>query len=320
VQSDPLALPTETTKKAEELSKIFVHKLGCNRESEKEEDVCLRNVTAEAIMEAQLSTSFPTQPGDILHKFMPWTPVITADQLPRSPFQAAEQHKLAPVPIMVGSVANESLQFIWEASPKPMTKFDYDVYIEAIFGPRNAEKVFHLYGPPPKDMQHEKDVRRFLSVLGTDYIFTCPIQKWAGLASKKNEVYVYYYNHIGSYNDYLQGKWIPECKGANVCHGVDLPMLFDSVYLVPEEDHPWPTFAEQILSNQMQTVFANFAKSGNPNSPRPIPDLGNKPVKFPRFSKNHNVLFPFPMNGSGPLVKHRHKYCEVFDKIGYHIN
>jgi len=319
IMSDPVALPTETTSKMHELSKIFVGKVGCTSKIEEEEDECLRSLPADQILEAQKRTQFPTEPGMMLHKFMPWTPVIDGAELPLSPMQAAEQKKLAPVPIMIGTVRNESVQYIWEAAKKPLSQGEYEIFIEAIFGPFKAHKVFKLYGPPDEDQVKKGDVREFLAGLGTDYVFTCSVRHFALKASETNDVYLYHFDHLLSFNEFLQKDYLPECVPF-VCHGSDLPILFNTVYLSKEKGHPNETFEEDVLSSQMEAVWSNFAYSGSPNEPNELPRQMNKPAMIiPKFSSDamKHVSFNIPSEIGENLRAH---YCDVFDEIGYEVN
>ena len=221
MHSDPLALPTEHESKLKIISDEVVKQLGCNTlKNENDELQCLQSANAEQVLLAQRKSSFPVTRG-VLHAFMPWTPVVTNDEeLPFSPMEAARRGKLPKrVSIMTGTVANESVQFIWKASPKPLSYDAFVLYIESIFGIIDAGKLFNRFGKPPQQQIENGDVRYFLSELGTDYIFTCPNKRFGEDASHSNpNAYRYYFNHLLSYNEYFQGKWHPECRGW-ICHG-----------------------------------------------------------------------------------------------------
>ncbi|GBG33071.1 Acetylcholinesterase 1 [Hondaea fermentalgiana] len=321
--SDPIALPTETTAKSEQLSKRFVNAVGCGHIDEVREEACLRNLTTETILTVQEKTAFPTFPGMMLHKFMPWTPVVDGTELPFSPMEAAARGKLASVPMLIGSVANESVAYIWDVSPDPMPKLKYELFIEAIFGPLDAHRVFHQYGPPDQAMTREGDVRKFLTQIATDYIFTCSIRAFAKHAAQTNPVFVYYYNHLPSFNHFMQDGLSPGCEH-EICHGCDLAMLFNTMYLARNESHqpaPGPTPAELILSSQMQTVWTNFARTGNPNSPRKLPRQSDSPeaLFFPKFNVSRQGMLTMQVS-SHPQYDFREVVCDMFDKIGYEVN
>ena len=79
--------------------------------------------------------------------------------------------------------------------------------------------------PPPANQTRHRDVRYFLSILGTDYIFTCPTAMAAAGIAARSPTYVYLFDHLNSYNKYMQHDWIPECDDF-ICHGSELPALF----------------------------------------------------------------------------------------------
>ena len=225
MHSDPLALPTEHESKLKIISDEVVKKLGCDKfHQENDELQCLQSVSADQVLLAQRKSSFPVTRG-VLHAFMPWTPVVTRDdELPMSPLEAARTGRLPKgVSIMTGTVANESVQFIWKASPKPLPYDEFVLYIESIFGIVDAGKLFKMYGKPPKEQIDNGDVRDFMSDVGTDYIFTCPNKRFGKDASRVNpDTYLYYFNHLLSYNEFFQGEWHPECRGW-ICHGKHHP-------------------------------------------------------------------------------------------------
>ena len=97
-----------------------------------------------------------------------------------------------------------------------------------LFGLKFGEEVLKLYGPPPAN--ETKDTRYFLSILGTDYIFKCPNRYAAKGYSQKVDTYMYRFAHLLSYNTFLQNASVPECDDY-VCHGTDLPILFNTEYL-----------------------------------------------------------------------------------------
>lgn len=326
VMSDPVALPTETESKSQMLSESFVRYVGCYHwwETIEEEEECLRNLSEEVVLTAQERIKFPLRPGMILHQFMPWTPVVDGVELPLSPIEAAIRGKLAPVPVIIGSVANEAVQFIWKASSEPTSKLDYELFMLAIFGVKNSLKVFKAYGPPVENETHDReDTRPFLAQIGTDYIFTCSIRSFAFNVAKTQPVYVYLYNHLDSFNVYIQNQTDPECI-PYVCHGTDLSVLFNTFFLSPDGNHPILTPEEEVLSAKMQALWANFAANGDPNALHQHPwlrgsNMYSMPV-FPHFNptQNQSILsmgIPFET-----INNFRKPFCDVFDTIGYEIN
>jgi len=321
VESDPYALPTVNDNNTAVLIGDAIAKfLNCPESDEEEQRKCLLKATTKDILAAQHATRFPTSLSKFLYKPMPWTPVVESDkknaEMPMTPLEAAVTGNFNQVPIMLGTVSNESVQFVWEVAPKPMTKLEYELFISALFGPKHAKALEDLYGPPPKNQTDKGDVRFFLSELATDYIFTCS-SRWAAKGyAKKVDTYVYNFNHLLSYNNYLQNATDPECDDL-VCHASELPILFNTEYLDTMK-HPPPTDAEHSLSHQMQTVWSNFAKSvGDPNKPVPLPvQTGQPPLEFPLFDFDHDTVMSFDIP-SQVVSNRRKKFCDYFDTIGY---
>ena len=139
---------------------------------------------------------------------MPWTPIVSNEkdaELPYTPLEAAMNGKFKKCPIILGTVANESVQFVWGVQPKPMPKIEFDLFVETLFGLKFGEEVLKLYGPPPAN--ETKDTRYFLSILGTDYIFKCPNRYAAKGYSQKVDTYMLdlliYYLTIRFYKTHL---------------------------------------------------------------------------------------------------------------------
>ena len=317
VESMPYALPTENqnnTKTAELIGDEVLIQLNCSSIE------CLQNTSPEDILNVQqngkLNKIFPIK--DYLYKPMPWTPIVSNEkdaELPYTPLEAAMNGKFKKCPIILGTVANESVQFVWGVQPKPMPKIEFDLFVETLFGLKFGEEVLKLYGPPPAN--ETKDTRYFLSILGTDYIFKCPNRYAAKGYSQKVDTYMYRFAHLLSYNTFLQNASVPECDDY-VCHGTDLPILFNTEYLTPGKDVPQPTSEEHVLSMQMQTAFSNFAKSGNPNLPITLPtQSGKNTLTWDNYDFNQDNVFKFdtPSSNENNLRK---KFCDYFDTIGYY--
>jgi acetylcholinesterase/cholinesterase len=313
MMSNPTGLPSEDPKHLYQLSDQVVAFVNCSGSSEL---TCLRTKTWQQILEAQVRSKPPALPWEMLDLFMPWTPMVDGDELPVAPLTASQTGAFSKVPIMLGSVANDTLMFIFEAFTTPVPKVEYLLAIEAIFGPKYGTEILKLYGPPPDNQTHDGDVRPFLSTLANDYIFYCSNRYFASGYSKSTPTYKYVFEHLPSYEQFFEHDWYPECDNYT-CHGSELPMLFNTIYMVPEPDVPTLTENEVVLSAQMQTIFANFAKSGDPNKPSAIPlRTGQPPVVVPRFSNVTSLDLRLDIPTS-TFDHHRSKFCEYFDSIGY---
>jgi para-nitrobenzyl esterase len=107
-----------------------------------------------------------------------------------------------------------------------------------------------------------------------DVIAACPGMAMASLqASAGHRAYVY---------EFLRS--IPG-KGEDTLgsfHGLEIPYLFDA-FTLPQWNYLGFTAADARLSQELQTYWTNFAKSGNPN--------GTEVIEWPAFNeKTQNVL------------------------------
>lgn len=98
---------------------------------------------------------------------------------------------------------------------------------------------------------------RAIGQLPTDAIFTCPSRRAARAAAitQTEPVYRYVWSHVTPYLG------LAEFIGA--FHGSEMPYVFGTFGAVLYK----PTRAESVLSQQIQTYWANFAATGDPNGP-----------------------------------------------------
>jgi carboxylesterase type B len=144
--------------------------------------------------------------------------------------------------------------------------------------------------------------------MANDYIFFCPTRNATMNAAKSAApLWTYAFNQSFSFP-----AWGPDyafCNG-HVCHGSELPYLFNTAQLLGYKFTPQETELTQVMSN----YWANFAMTGNPN-------LGpfRTPVSWPQYnSTNHysslNMSPPNYRIVSDALVS---KNCDFWDQIGY---
>jgi len=93
--------------------------------------------------------------------------------------------------------------------------------------------------------------------VGTFITFTCPSRLAATAMSDYTPVYFYEFSHTWSFDGW--GSFYSFCND-RACHGVDMPLVFDTAQLVYE-----PSQEERKLSEQVIGYFGNFAHSGDPN-------------------------------------------------------
>lgn len=306
--SDPFALLAETPERAITLGELFLADLNCSQVGGELELECLQSTSVEAIMNVQVNRSlnFNVLEEGFLSAMEPFVPVVDGDVLPLHPLTALTTRQFNSVPILFGTVANESVQFVWGLVDTPLTADDAYALLAAVFGVDILEAAVALYGPPPS----EGDCHHYVEMIATDYIFYCPNRYVGSHLTQSTPTYVHFFDKLPSYSASIYNATMPYCNAA-VCHADDLPFVFNPMHapVPPGATWPHPTEPEIELAHFMQTAWGNFARGGDPN---PLPG-----ITFPRFNATTNVL----MNYSTPvslLAGYRDVFCNFWDSVGYY--
>ena len=280
-----------------------------------EELACLRAANATVLQELAEHVNYSPLPSQILAMMMPWTPVIDGDELPYRPQDAITTGNINKVPVFYGTVANESVEFIYDITTKPIDMIEYDLLLDLLFGSDDAKKIKKFYGPLPA--KYWSDAHDWISVMATDYIFYCVNRKMGTYMTKVTDTFMYLFDQVGSWNEWVFGGLMPWCVNT-VCHAADIPFVFNPFKspTIPGNisDVPMPTERELDLIHFMQTAWGNFARTGNPNIGTPLPNATG--VSFPIFNGTKNIL----VNESIPvgiLDGYRNDVCDFWDTIGY---
>eukprot|EP01129_Flabellula_baltica_P010856 TRINITY_DN4646_c0_g2_i1.p1 TRINITY_DN4646_c0_g2~~TRINITY_DN4646_c0_g2_i1.p1 ORF type:complete len:412 (-),score=69.04 TRINITY_DN4646_c0_g2_i1:26-1261(-) len=299
IQSDPFTLPLKTPETAVSEGKLFLENTKCSDNIQ-----CLQSLSLEDIISAEVAINHHLDYRAPLDTFLPWAPIIGTDLISDHPIDLFEKGFFHKVPIMLGTVTNEVVPFIYEASKKPLNDAEYIAVIEYIFGVDVGTQLLTMY--PPKPVFGDK--RNQLAALGSSYIFTCPTRNVAkNIYTHSNQpVFSYHYDHSFSNSAPIWGKNYSECVG-KVCHGADLLLSWGTPPLVGYNY----TAEEQNLSNLMIDYWTNFAVSGDPNE-------GNQRVpSWPPY--DHNLLDMKFHTPSYVEYNWRAKDCDFFDLHGYHF-
>eukprot|EP00331_Platyophrya_macrostoma_P002687 CAMPEP_0176424688 /NCGR_PEP_ID=MMETSP0127-20121128/10971_1 /TAXON_ID=938130 /ORGANISM="Platyophrya macrostoma, Strain WH" /LENGTH=543 /DNA_ID=CAMNT_0017805763 /DNA_START=39 /DNA_END=1670 /DNA_ORIENTATION=+ len=309
VLSDPLSLLAETPERAILVGEKLLNALNCSQSGGEIELECLQSVTAEEILYQQVNGTVNFSPisNGFLSVMMPFVPVVDGDELPLHPYIALTTNQFNKVPIIIGTVANESVEFIYDVDAKPMNSLDVEILLDAVFGSENVGKIIEVYGAIPTT----GDGHPYVEVLATDYVFYCVNRHVTTELTKTTPTYVHFFDKLASYSAWVYNTSMPYCVNA-ICHADDLPFIFNPFHapLPAGLNPPMPTQAELELTTFMQTVWGNFARTGNPN---PLPGG----IEFPRFNGTTHVM----MNYSTPsslLAGYRDSYCDFWDTIGYY--
>jgi len=231
-----------------------------------------------------------------------WSPNLGGDVLTEQPLTAFEKGNFVKVPIMLGTLKEEGVQFVDELFPKPIPTVEYDVLITLVFGPENAEKIFKLYPLPKNDSKNQKEI---MFQVVTHYTFTCSNRYNAMAVSKSVPTYLYTYEHALSFDAW--GQNFSFCNH-RVCHGSELPILFNSSVLAGYQ----PTSQEFVLSLQLVTYWGNFAwgVSGN------IPGF-NGTVSWPPYTQQNDESVSLDTKTIAVQTGRQKQQCDMWDTVGY---
>ncbi|EFC49335.1 predicted protein [Naegleria gruberi] len=305
IESNPLVLPMRMIDDAtENLGKPFAKQVGC----EVNDFECFQNLSIEKILEGQYFMDTYKNLSIPLETFLPWAPTVSKGGLiPYQTFEAIEKGLYHKVPIMIGNVREEALLFIYMGIHNKLNTVEYLALIMDIFGVEDGVRILDWYRP-----LLDGDKRPITSVLGTDYIFLCPLRKILSQISQQNPqlpIYNYIFDHVLSFD-----AWGPRynyCVG-HVCHGAELPFVFHSIGTTFMPDmHFNPE--EERLSASMVEYITNFVKFGNPNQGKNTTNL----IQWPKFSADNRQTLFFQTPANQIVTDFHKKYCDELDFIGY---
>ena len=125
-ESNPLTLPLKNPVDGAKFGSVFRRHLNCRDGKD-----CLLNATISDIIAAQDKTNKHFFPLDPFLLFYPWTPCVDeVDGVTAQPIKLLMEGKSARVPGIFGTVANESVIFIYLAfGPNGMSPTLYDAFL-----------------------------------------------------------------------------------------------------------------------------------------------------------------------------------------------
>lgn len=220
--------------------------------------------------------------------FEPWVPVIDNVLVHGQLLDLVYNTTFPLKPLIIGTLTEEAVFFIYEGWTKPVPATTYIEVALAAFG-KNAFKVLERFPPSGEDQ------RLLLSRIATQWVFACSNRAFARKAASYSYVFGYPLDFDGWGKDSF-------CNG-HVCHGGELPYLFESSWLNF-------TDAGRRVSESMATYWTNFAKSQDPNQPVRVP------TPWPRLTTANEsyMLFEDPLHVPQGYLKDD---CDFWDRIGY---
>jgi para-nitrobenzyl esterase len=217
---------------AEDQGMRFAAALGCTGAGAL---ACLRSKTAAEILGAA-----PAAVG-FLGKGEHWGFTVEGWALPDAPASLMAAGKLADVPTIVGTNADEATLF---TAKLPIARpIGFFAALRRIFPGHEAEVAAQYplgsYGSP----------KQAFDALVTDVVFTCPARRAArALRRQQPHVYRYLFTHVTEQN---------RAKGAGATHGAEIPFVFGTCSATSKD--------ELALADHMTEYWARFARTGDPN-------------------------------------------------------
>jgi carboxylesterase type B len=250
MQSNPLGIPYKTLAQSVPIGAAFEKAVGCTGQGID----CLRSVSADAIVAAQVSTELQLLSlyGAKLAGFLVFAPVIDGTFVTLDPPIAAQNGALQ-LPTVLGTTLDEGTIFIAGVADLfggTISEANYLLLLGLIFGADNVPKIVAVYGSNPGG-----DNSAILSRVATDYLFGCANRYVARQA--RSSLYAYEFDETSL--NIWQGQ-VPACDN-EACHGDDVPFTF-------HVDQPLGftfTPAQAKLSDEMVGYWGAFATGLDPN-------------------------------------------------------
>ena len=175
-------------------------------------------------------------------------PTVDGYVLPDDQYKMYEAGNYNDVNVLIGTNSDEGAMF---CRPTELSKYQADIRAE--YGPF-ADRMLALY-PAATDAE----TYGALSDIFRETAFSWPTWAWANLQNKtgKGKVYMYFFDQFDPERPMFGGPGAPKPRGAN--HASELPYVFGSSWGRPFEG------GDKAVSDAMNTYWANFVKTGDPN-------------------------------------------------------
>ncbi|HVW97157.1 MAG TPA: carboxylesterase family protein [Mucilaginibacter sp.] len=216
-----------------------------------------------------------------------WRLAATIDGyfLPKSPVAIFEAGEQAHIPLLVGWNSAEIPYQAFTGGDMP-TPENYAKKVKQQF-PNDADEMLKLYPGASQD-----EVIRSATALASDRFIAYSTWKWADLQSKTGNKPVYRYLFSTPRPPEVKpapanNKMPPAMVGASHASEIEFAMgnlPYDKVFAWTPDDFK--------VSSTMESYFANFIKTGNPNGkglPKWEPNTKSSPVKYMNIDVNSKL-------------------------------
>lgn len=213
----------------------------------------LRDIPAQALLERSSKAGFQW-----------FVPTIDGHVFPISPLQLFEQNMQAKVPLLAGNNSEEGSYKQIIANGDAEGKITYTHYKTAIkkLYPQKYEQILALY-----PAHTENEIMDAAQALASDRFISFSTWNWMDLASRKNSQAGFYYEYSRVrpapllQDGIANPNTVTGARGA--VHSAEIEYALGNLdthhaYHWDEDDYK--------VSEIMQTYFANFIKTGNPNA------------------------------------------------------
>ena len=220
MESNPVGLPYKSPAVAAEFGAALAKVVGCEQGGLD----CMRALPAQQIADAENDPSI-TAEGLLqgFSGFLVWAPTLDGAIVQQQPIAAAASG--FPLPTVFGTNRDEGTLFVYPLLESlhalPLSTAIYEGLLAKFFGETDVAPILAAY--PPNDTDNAPVVSQLVS----DYLFFCASRAMA--SGGGGPTYGYFFSQLTtSFNLWdLYPPKVPQC-GDEVCHGAELPYVFDS--------------------------------------------------------------------------------------------
>ncbi|MEZ0227249.1 MAG: carboxylesterase family protein, partial [Planctomycetota bacterium] len=190
--------------------------------------------------------------------------VVDGRALPDDPFVLMSARKIADVPLLIGTAADEGTIFV-AASPHTQSVAAYRAFVRSVFV-TESDRVLERYAPAS-----DEDVKGTLAALLADSLFVAPARSFvrARASGATAKAYMYQFTRVS-----------PGAKtfGIGAYHGSELRYVFDNT---TGSSSMGLVKADHALAKVMAGAWVRFAKTGDPN--------GEGLVEWPAYTAENDA-------------------------------